>query len=67
MFIAVSIVIKHFDPSKYSDAYAKELEKIVKVKDRMTVSRLQKVEKEETKDLVAALKASLRKSTKAKN
>jgi DNA end-binding protein Ku len=58
-----------FDPSKYSDAYAKELEKIIesKVKGRMTVARPQKVEKEETKDLVAALKASLQKTTKAKS
>ena len=57
-----------FDPSKYSDAYAKELEKLIesKVKGKMTVAGPQKVEKEETKDLVAALKASLQK-TKAKS
>jgi DNA end-binding protein Ku len=58
-----------FDPSKYSDAYAKELEKIIesKVKGKMTVARPQKVEKEETEDLVAALKASLQKTTNVKN
>ena len=36
---------EHFDLSKYSDTYAKELERLVK--------------EEGTKDLVAALKASL--------
>ena len=51
---------EHFDLSKYSDTYAKELERLIesKVKGRMTVAGPQKV-KEGTKDLVAALKASL--------
>jgi DNA end-binding protein Ku len=55
------------DLSKYSDTYAKELEKLIesKVKGRMVVAERQKVKREETKDLVAALKASLQKSTKA--
>jgi DNA end-binding protein Ku len=59
---------KHFDPSKHSDAYAKELEKLIesKVKCRMVVAELQKIKEEETKDLVAALKASLQKTTKVK-
>lgn len=59
---------EQFDLSKYSDAYAKELEKLIesKVKGRMTVARPQKVKEDETKDLVAALKASLQKTTKSK-
>ena len=57
-----------FDLSKYSDTYAKELEKLIdtKVKGRMIVAEPQKVKEEETKDLVAALKASLQKSNMAK-
>ena len=53
-------LVEHFDLSKYSDTYAKELERLIesKVKGRMTVAGPQKV-KEGTKDLVAALKASL--------
>jgi len=56
------------DLSKYSHTYAKELEKLIdtKVKGRMIVAEPQKVKEEETKDLVAALKASLQKSNKAK-
>jgi DNA end-binding protein Ku len=59
---------EHFDLSKYSDAYAKELEKLIesKVKGRMVVAEPQKIKEEETKDLVAALKASLQNNTKAK-
>ncbi|MGC2428831.1 MAG: Ku protein [Nitrososphaeraceae archaeon] len=60
---------EHFDLSKYSDTYAKELEKLIesKVKGRTIVAEPQKVKEEETKDLVAALKASLQKTTKAKS
>jgi DNA end-binding protein Ku len=60
---------EHFDPSKYSDAYAKELEKLIesKVKGKMTVAEPQKVKADQTKDLVAALKASLQKSNKTKS
>ena len=60
---------EHFDLSKYSDAYAKELEKLIesKVKGRMIVAEPQKVKADDTKDLVAALKASLQKSNKAKS
>lgn len=55
--------------SKYSDTYAKELEKLIesKVKGRIIVIEPLKVKEEETKDLVAALKASLQKTTKAKS
>ena len=54
------------DLSQYSDTYAKELEKLIesKVKGRMVVAEPQKVKREETKDLVAALRASLQKTTK---
>lgn len=58
---------QHFDLSQYSDAYAKELEKLIdsKSKGKTIVVKPEKA-KEETKDLVAALKASLQK-TKAKS
>jgi DNA end-binding protein Ku len=51
---------EQFDLSKYSDSYAKELEKLIesKVKGRMLGAEPQKVKEAETKDLVAALKAS---------
>jgi DNA end-binding protein Ku len=58
-----------FDLSKYSDTYAKELEKLIesKVKGKMTIAEPQKVKADQTKDLVAALKASLQKSNKTKS
>lgn len=58
---------EHFDASKYSDAYAKEVKKLIdsKVKGRPIISKPAEKTREETKDLVAALKASLQK-TKAK-
>ena len=54
---------EHFDASQYSDAYAKELEKLIdlKAKGKTIVAKPEKV-KEEVKDLVAALKASLQKT-----
>ena len=54
---------EHFDLSQYSDAYAKELEKLIdlKAKGKTIVAKPEKV-KEEVKDLVAALKASLQKT-----
>ncbi|HMH10400.1 MAG TPA: Ku protein [Candidatus Nitrosopolaris rasttigaisensis] len=57
---------EHFDLSQYSDAYAKELEKLIdsKAKGKPIVAKPEKV-KEQTKDLVAALKASLQKSKKS--
>lgn len=58
---------EHFDVSQYSDAYAKELEKLIdlKAKGKVIVAKPEKM-REETKDLVAALKASLQK-TKSKS
>ena len=60
---------EHFDLSKYSDTYAKELEKLIesKVKGKTIAAEPEKIKEEETKDLVGALKASLQKNTKAKN
>jgi non-homologous end joining protein Ku len=54
---------QHFDISQYSDAYARELEKLIdsKAKGKTIVVRPEKV-KEATKDLVAALKAGLQKT-----
>ena len=60
---------EHFDLSKYSDTYAKELEKLIesKVKGKTIVAEPQKVKEERPRILYRALKASLQKNTKAKN
>jgi DNA end-binding protein Ku len=56
---------KHFDMSKYSDSYTKELKKLVEAKSKgKTYAKPVVKEKEGTKDLVAALKASLQKKKK---
>ncbi|MGB7955228.1 MAG: hypothetical protein WCF23_14715 [Candidatus Nitrosopolaris sp.] len=54
---------EHYDLSQYSDAYAKELEKLIdsKAKGKPIVATPEKA-KEEIRDLVAALKASLQKT-----
>jgi DNA end-binding protein Ku len=54
---------EHLDLSKYSDAYTKELEKLIDSKAKgkpIPEKPIEKVEK--TQDLVAALKASLQKT-----
>jgi DNA end-binding protein Ku len=58
---------EHFDVSQYSDAYAKELEKLIdsKVKGKTIIAKPVEKVKGDTRDLIAALKASLQK-TKAK-
>ena len=58
---------KHFDMSKYSDSYAQELKNLIdaKVKGK-TYSKSDVFEKDGTRDLVKALKASLQKTTKTK-
>ena len=59
---------EHLDLSKYSDAYTKELEKLIdsKVKGKpVSVKPVEKVQ--ETQDLVAALKASLQQKPKSKH
>ena len=59
-----NLASEQLDLSKYSDTYAKELEKLIesKVKGKRVVAEPQKVIEEETRDLVAALKASLQKT-----
>ena len=58
---------KHFDISKYSDSYTEELKKLVEAKSKgKTYAKPIAVEKQGTKDLVAALKASLQKTKKSK-
>lgn len=57
----------HLDLSKYSDAYSKELEKLIDSKVKGKPISEKPVEKvQETRDLVAALKASLQQTTKSK-
>jgi len=55
---------KHFDVSQYSDAYAKELEKLIdsKVKGKTIIAKPVEKVKGDTRDLIAALKASLQKT-----
>ena len=55
---------EHFDVSQYSDAYAKELEKLIdsKAKGKTVIAKPTERVKEDTRDLVAALKASLENS-----
>lgn len=57
-----NLAVEHLDLSKYSDAYTKEL-KLIEAKSKGKTIVEKPVEKaEETKDLVAALKASLQKT-----
>jgi DNA end-binding protein Ku len=55
---------EHFDVSQYSDTYAKELAKLIdsKVKGKTVIAKPAERVKEDTRDLVAALKTSLQKS-----
>ncbi|MGB6593963.1 MAG: Ku protein [Candidatus Nitrosopolaris sp.] len=55
---------EHFDISQYSDAYSKELEKLIdsKVKGKTVIAKPVEKVKEDTTDLLAALKASLQKT-----
>jgi len=56
---------KHFDMSKYSDSYTKELKKLVEAKSKWkTYAKPVVKEKEGAKDLVSTLKASLQKTKK---
>jgi len=58
---------QHLDLSKYSDAYTKELEKLIDSKVKGKPVSEKPVEKvKETQDLVAALKASLQQKAKSK-
>ena len=53
-----NLLSDELDLSQYSDTYAKELEKLIesRVKGRMVVADVEKVKREETKDLVGSLK-----------
>jgi DNA end-binding protein Ku len=54
---------EHLDISQYSDAYTKELEQLIDSKSKVkTIVVMPGRAKEETKDFVAALKASLQKT-----
>ena len=56
---------EHLDLSKYSDAYTKELEKLIDSKTKGKPISKKPIEKvEDTQDLLAALKASLQQKTK---
>jgi DNA end-binding protein Ku len=56
-----------FDPGQYSDAYAKELEKLIEAKSKGQKVTIQEEEKEpeETTDILEALKASLQVKSKS--
>jgi len=57
-----NLTTEKFDPGQYSDAYAKELEKLIEAKSKgQKVSVTEEEEKlEETTDILEALKASVK-------
>ena len=58
---------ERFDISNYSDAYTNELEKLIKAKSQGKMHIVKEEgPKEKTKDLLEALKASVTKSTSAR-
>jgi DNA end-binding protein Ku len=60
-----NLTSEDFDPSQYSDTYAKELEKLIQAKSKgQQVKEVTEGKgKEDTKDLLEALKASLKTTT----
>ena len=61
-----NLTSEDFDPTQYSDTYAKELEKLIQAKSKgQQVKEVieGKGEEEDTKDLLEALKASLKTTT----
>ena len=62
-----NLTIEKFDPSQYSDSYAKELEKLIEAKSngQVVVTKQEEEEPEETTDIIEALKASLQVKTKS--
>jgi DNA end-binding protein Ku len=61
-----NLTAEEFDPGQYSDAYAKELAKLIQVKSRGEKVTVKEEEKpEETTDLLKALKASINIQTKS--
>ena len=61
-----NLTTEKFDPGQYSDAYAKELEKLIEAKSKGEKITIEKEEEkpEETTDLLKALKASISMQTK---
>jgi DNA end-binding protein Ku len=60
-----NLTAEEFDPGQYSDAYSKELEKLIEAKSRGEKVTVKEEEKpEETTDLLKALKASINIQTK---
>jgi len=61
-----NLTIEKFDPSQYSDSYAKELEKLIEAKSngQVVVTKQEEEEPEETTDIIEALKASISMQTK---
>ncbi len=57
-----NLTVEKFDPSQYSDSYAKELEKLIEAKFKGQKITIMEVEEtpEETTDIIEALKASLK-------
>jgi DNA end-binding protein Ku len=56
-----NLTTEKFDPGQYSDAYAKELEKLIEAKSKGQKVTVKEEEKpEETTDIIEALKASLK-------
>jgi non-homologous end joining protein Ku len=58
---------KEFDIGQYSDTYAKELEKLIETKSKgqkVSIETEEEEEAEDTKDLLEALKASLKVKSK---
>jgi DNA end-binding protein Ku len=57
-----NLTVEKFDPSQYSDSYAKELEKLIEAKSKGQKITIKEVEEtpEETTDIIEALKASLK-------
>src|ERR671930_237272 len=65
-----NLTSEDFDPSQYSDTYDKELEKLIQAKSKgQQVKEVTegKGEEEDTKDLLEALKASLKTTTSSSN
>src|SRR5919198_4879739 len=65
-----NLTSEDFDPSQYSDTYAKEIEKLIQAKSKgQQVKEVTegKGKEEDTKDLLEALKASLKTTTTSSN
>jgi non-homologous end joining protein Ku len=63
----LNLTNEDFDLSQYSDTYRKELEKLIEAKSKgQEVKEISKEHDEGTKDLLEALKASLKTTNKSK-